>query len=63
VVGRLGNVSGNVEQKDAEAEQYDDADLDLLSRCAEEDRQQKDTCHQRRHDDVDDVEMMTSKSR
>jgi len=60
VVGRLGNVSGDVEQKDAEAEQDDDADLDLLRRRAEEYRQQQDAGHERRHYDVDDVETTTS---
>jgi len=36
MVGCLWNVAGDVEQKDSEAEQDDDADLDLLSRRTEE---------------------------
>ena len=32
MVGRLGDVAGDVEQEDAEAEQYDHADLNLLRR-------------------------------
>ena len=30
MVRRLGDVVGDIEQEDAEAEQHDDADLDLL---------------------------------
>ena len=46
MVGCLGDVSGDVEQKDAEAEQDDDSNLDLLCRSAEEYRQQQDAGHQ-----------------
>ena len=58
MVGRLGDVSSYVEQKDAEAEQHDDADLHFLRRRAEEYRQQQYARHQRRHYHVDDVDKM-----
>ena len=60
MIRRLRDVSSDVEQKDAEAEQNDDADLNLLRRRAEEDRQQQHRRHDRRHDDVHHVEHVTS---
>lgn len=60
MVGRLGDVAGNVQQEDTKTEQQNDADLDLLRGRTEEDGQQEDTGHERRHYHVDDVEQVTS---
>ena len=56
----LRDVTGHVQQEDPEGQQHDDADLDLLSGSAEEDRQQQCRRQDRRQDDVQDVERVTS---
>ena len=56
----LRDVTGHVQQEDPEGQQHDDADLDLLSGSAEEDRQQQYRRQDRRQDDVQDVERVTS---
>ena len=61
MVGRLRDAVGDVEQKDAEAEKDDDADLDLLLRRTEEDGQKQHRRQDRRQDDVQDVERVPSK--
>ena len=55
MVGRLGDVVGDVEQEDAEGEQDDDADLHLLAGRAEEDGEQQDGREDARQDHVEDV--------
>ena len=41
VVGRLGNVVGNVEKEDTEGEKHDHSDLHFLRRRAEKDGQEQ----------------------
>ena len=55
MVGRLGDVVGDVEQEDAEGEQHDDPDLDLLGRRAEEDGEEQDGRQDAGQDDVEGV--------
>ena len=55
VVGGLGDVVGDVQQEDAEAEQHDDTDLYLLCGRAEEDGEEEDGGEDAGQDDIERV--------